>query len=69
MFALSDGVLPSNVGGGYNLRVILRRALSFMDRYNWDIKLIDVCKWHAAYLKPIFPEVGEHLDDVGKISR
>src|SRR3989344_2480381 len=27
LFALTDGALPSNVGGGYNLRVILRRAL------------------------------------------
>ncbi|MBW2985458.1 alanine--tRNA ligase [Candidatus Woesearchaeota archaeon] len=67
LFALSDGVLPSNVGGGYNLRVILRRALSFIDKYDWDVKLIDVCKWHAAYLKPLFPEVSDHLDDVEKI--
>jgi len=29
LFAITDGSLPSNVGGGYNLRVILRRALSF----------------------------------------
>ncbi|HII89112.1 TPA: hypothetical protein HA253_05960 [Candidatus Woesearchaeota archaeon] len=33
LFAISDGGLPSNVGGGYNLRVILRRALSFIDKY------------------------------------
>ncbi|MCK4714369.1 MAG: glycine--tRNA ligase subunit alpha, partial [Candidatus Aenigmarchaeota archaeon] len=28
-FTVADGGLPSNVGGGYNLRVILRRALAF----------------------------------------
>jgi alanyl-tRNA synthetase len=28
LMAISDGALPSNVGGGHNLRVILRRALS-----------------------------------------
>jgi len=67
LVALSDGALPSNVGGGYNLRVILRRALSFIDKYKWDIYLHDVCKWHAEYLKPLFPELSENLDEVTKI--
>src|SRR6058998_39551 len=35
LFAISDGALPSNVGGGYNLRVILRRALSILERLGW----------------------------------
>ena len=59
--------MPSNVGGGYNLRVILRRALSFIDKYKWNIYLPDVCRWHAEYLKPLFPELGENLDEVEKI--
>ncbi|HLC60361.1 MAG TPA: alanine--tRNA ligase [Candidatus Nanoarchaeia archaeon] len=67
LIALSDGALPSNVGGGYNLRVILRRALSFIDKYKWDIYLPDVCRWHAEYLKPLFPELSENLDEVEKI--
>ena len=67
LVALSDGALPSNVGGGYNLRVILRRALSFIDKYKWNIYLPDVCRWHADYLKPLFPELSENLDEVEKI--
>jgi alanyl-tRNA synthetase len=67
LVALSDGVLPSNVAGGYNLRVILRRALSFIDKYKWDIELDKLCKLHADYLKPQFPELGENLDEVSKI--
>ncbi len=67
LFTLNDGALPSNVGGGYNLRVILRRALSFIDQYGWNVDLADVCEWHAAYLKKLFPELGEHLDEVNKI--
>ncbi|MBI2660052.1 alanine--tRNA ligase [Candidatus Woesearchaeota archaeon] len=67
LVALSDGALPSNVGGGYNLRVILRRALSFIDKYKWDIYLPDVCRRHADYLKPLFPELSENLDEVEKI--
>ncbi|MEK6891558.1 MAG: alanine--tRNA ligase [Nanoarchaeota archaeon] len=67
LVALSDGALPSNVGGGYNLRVILRRALSFIDKFGWNIYLPDVCRWHAEYLKPLFPELSENLDEVEKI--
>lgn len=67
LFTLNDGALPSNVGGGYNLRVLIRRALSFIDKFGWDIKLIEVCKWHAEELKPIFPELTENLDNIEKI--
>lgn len=67
LVALSDGVLPSNTGGGYNLRVILRRALGFIERNGWNIELPDVCKEHAKYLKPLFPELSRNLDDVNAI--
>ncbi len=67
LVALSDGALPSNVGGGYNLRVILRRALAFIDKYKWDINLPDIAREHAKYLKPLFPELSENLDAVEKI--
>ena len=67
LVAFSDGVLPSNVGGGYNLRTLVRRVLSLIEKYGWQISLHDVFRWHAAYLKPIFPELSENLDDAGKI--
>jgi len=67
LVALSDGVLPSNSAGGYNLRVLLRRALSIIERNGWNINLADVCRWHAEYLKPQFPELSEHLDDVHRL--
>jgi len=67
LFAINDGKLPSNVGGGYNLRVIFRRAISFIDKFNWDIDMADVCTWHAEELKGIFPEVSEHLDEIREI--
>ncbi|MFH1638554.1 MAG: alanine--tRNA ligase [Candidatus Woesearchaeota archaeon] len=67
LVALSDGALPSNVGGGYNLRVILRRALSFIDKYKWDISMQELCEEHARYLKPLFPELMENLDSVNRI--
>ncbi len=67
LVALNDGVLPSNSGGGYNLRLILRRALSFISQYSWNIDLKDVIEWHAEELKELFPELRENLDDVNKI--
>ncbi len=67
LVALSDGALPSNTGGGYNLRVILRRALAFIDRYGWDMDLAEICEEHARYLKKIFPELSEHLEEVKTI--
>lgn len=67
LVALTDGALPSNVGGGYNLRIILRRALSFINEYKWDINLAELCKLHASYLKPLFPELSKNLDEVKKI--
>lgn len=67
LVALSDGALPSNVGGMYNLRVILRRALGFIHKHQWKVDICDVCDWHAAELKPLFPELSEHLENVHKI--
>lgn len=67
LVAISDGALPSNVKGGYNLRTILRRALSFIDKYKWNIELSEVCEWHAEYLKPQFPELSKQLPHVKTI--
>ncbi|MCC5994146.1 MAG: alanine--tRNA ligase [Candidatus Aenigmarchaeota archaeon] len=66
LFALSDGAVISNVGGGYNLRVILRRALSLIDRFKWDINVLDIMNWHVDYLKKLFPKLEESREYVEK---
>ncbi len=67
LFALGDGGLPSNSGGGYNLRLIYRRAMEFIQRYEWDIDMGEVAHWHAKYLKPQFPEMLEEVNEVQEI--
>ena len=67
LVALTDGALPSNVGGMYNLRVMLRRCFGITSKHNWKINLNDLFKWHAEYLKPLFPELNENLDGIRKI--
>nr|MDO8088958.1 alanine--tRNA ligase [Candidatus Sigynarchaeum springense] len=67
LVAINDGGLPSNTGGGYNLRVILRRALSFIDQYGWDLDLGEIASWHAGELKTLFPELLQGIDNVKKV--
>ena len=44
VFAISDGALPSNVGGGYNLRVLLRRSLSKIHSQKWNVELGEIAE-------------------------
>tara|TARA_Y100000310_G_scaffold313860_1_gene362690 strand:- start:10214 stop:12676 length:2463 start_codon:yes stop_codon:yes gene_type:complete len=67
LIVLNDGGLPSNVGGGYNLRMLIRRSLGFIDKEDWDIDLTDLCSWHADYLEPMYPELKKNLDNIHKI--
>ena len=67
LFAISDGSLPSNVGGGYNLRVILRRTLSILNRLRWNIDLDELVDLHIDYLGSIFPELEDHRNEVKTI--
>src|SRR3989344_5818106 len=67
LFALNDGALFSNSGGGYNLRMLARRCFNFIEKNNWQISLPEVCEWHAKYLKKQYPEVTENLAEVRKL--
>ena len=57
LVAIHDGALPSNVGGGYNLRNILRRALDFIRSKKWDIDLNDVIEEHKKEFGGWFKEL------------
>ncbi|MGC8586739.1 MAG: alanine--tRNA ligase [Candidatus Micrarchaeia archaeon] len=67
LFAVSDGALPSNWGGGYNLRVILRRAFSFIENYNLDLDLSEVARSIASELHPLYPELSDNIEIFKKV--
>ena len=67
LFAISDGSLPSNVGGGYNLRILLRRIISIMEKMKWNINIGNIIDSHISYLKHMYPELEDHRDDVQSI--
>ena len=67
LFAISDGALPSNVSGGYNLRVVLRKALATLHRLGWNVRLEDVADMHIDYLRNMYPELNEHREEVKTI--
>jgi len=67
IFAISDGALPSNVGGGYNLRMILRRVIATINRMNLKLDLDELIDLHVDYLKDTYPELDHSREDVKSI--
>jgi len=67
IFAISDGALPSNVGGGYNLRIMLRRIISTMDRLSLKFDVNEIVDVQIDYLKNTYPELEKTREDIKTI--
>jgi alanyl-tRNA synthetase len=57
LFTVTDGMLPSNSGGGYNLRMLLRRVFGFQQRFGYDLDYAEIIEGHADHLEYIFPHL------------
>ncbi|MEK9789026.1 MAG: alanine--tRNA ligase, partial [Candidatus Woesearchaeota archaeon] len=67
LFSSSDGALPSNSGGGYNLRSIFRRSMDLSNKYNINFDYKKLIELQANYLKPQYPELKKNINTVNKI--
>ena len=67
LFAVSDGSLPSNVGGGYNLRLLLRRSFDFIDQYGFALDIKTLGDLVAREFKRMYPELSEKTDIFAKV--
>lgn len=71
LVAIHDGALPSNVGGGYNLRNLLRRCWTLVDQYDFDIDLKDVFRCHIDEFGSWYTELRDYgsLFDIIDVER
>ncbi|MEM3190682.1 MAG: alanine--tRNA ligase [Candidatus Parvarchaeota archaeon] len=65
LISVHDGAIPSNVGGGYNIRTLIRRSLSLINKNNWDLDLNEVIKKHMEEFGSWFTELKEY--DISEI--
>jgi len=67
-FAIADGVYPSNEGGGYVIRKIIRRALlKARGLGNKQPFLFELPKRFAELMGDAYPEIKQKKDDISKI--
>lgn len=72
LITISDGALPSNVGGGGNVRNILRRTFSIMKKNDWWNKFgmegfLEIFEYHKKDLEGIYGKFPEYKSFAGII--
>lgn len=70
-FLIYDGSLPSNVGGGSNLRNIIRRSFAILKKQNWWEKLgldgyLELFNYHKKDLEDLYGKFKDYssFDDI-----
>ncbi len=69
LYAVSDGMLPSNAGGGYNLRLVLRRVFAFDKEFGLNLDYAEILAGHAEALKPLDATLLEGVDSAIEVVR
>jgi len=67
LYTTTDGMLPSNAGGGYNLRMLLRRVFGFNKEFDLNLDYGEIIRMHATKLKPIDETLIEGIETTIKV--
>ncbi len=67
LFTVKDGMLPSNAGGGYNLRMVLRRTFGMDEEFGWGMDYAEILEDHAKELKGLFPELEDGVGSTADV--
>lgn len=51
MFMLGDGLIPSNAGGGYLARLMIRRSIRLAEELELTLQLFDIIEMHRKLMK------------------
>jgi len=63
-FLLADGVVPSNIGGGYLARLIIRRAARLARQFGVEDKLPDIVETQIKYWGSTFSSLREMRGEI-----
>lgn len=72
VFTIADGAIPSNVGGGYNLRTLLRRALTLDKIHGFGFDFSELFNLQIDYIKKTYARVErarESIDTIFNLER
>ncbi len=69
LYTTTDGMLPSNAGGGYNLRLLLRRVFGFNSEYAFNLDYASILEDHVKMLKGFDDSLKEGLPTAIEILR
>jgi alanyl-tRNA synthetase len=61
LYTCTDGQLPSNGGGGYNLRLLLRRVFGFNSEFSFNLNYDTILQDHVNELKSFDDSLAEGL--------
>ncbi|MDK2796312.1 MAG: alanyl-tRNA synthetase [Archaeoglobaceae archaeon] len=69
LFMLGDGLVPSNAGGGYLARLIIRRSLRLSEELQLSLELYDLVEEHAKILGFKFDVPMETIEEVLRLEK